>query len=363
MKVYIYSEAMDKIGKSGVGRAIFHQMTAAALNGIEVVDCMEKADVVHINTVLPRSFGLARECKKKDVPLVYHAHSTREDFRNSYIGANAVAGLFKQWLIKCYSMGDVIVTPSEYSKRLLQGYGIKNEILAISNGIDIGEYRRDEQAGREFRGKFGFAEDDKIVMSAGLLIKRKGVHDFAEIARRLPQYKFIWFGTADLRFVGKEVRSAVKNAPENLTFAGYVEKPVLQTALSGSDLFLFPSYEETEGIVVLEALAMRIPVLLRNIPVYDSWICSRGGGIGTIPTSRTASTISCGSRRTFSKTACRHWSETVTRSRARAASNEREHSLPKHTDARSSFAVKDGVNASVKYTSSYKSDVSKKLII
>ncbi len=363
MKVYIYSEAMDKIGKSGVGRATFHQMGAAAKNGIEVVDDIAKADVVHINTVLPKSYKLARELNKKGVPLVYHAHSTREDFRNSYIGANAVAGLFKQWLIKCYTQGDVIVTPSEYSKRLLRGYGIKKEIFAISNGIDLGDYQRDEEAGREFRKKYGFSEDDKIIMSAGLLIKRKGVHDFAEIARRLPQYKFIWFGTADLRLVGKEVRNAVKNAPENLTFAGYVEKPVLQTALSGSDLFLFPSYEETEGIVVLEALAMRIPVLLRNIPVYDGWICSCNGGGGTIPASRTALTILYGWRRTFLKTACRHWSRTVTRSRNRAVSNEPAHSLPKRTNARSSFAARDGVNVSVKYISPYKSDVSKKLII
>ncbi len=41
---------------------------------------------------------------------------------------------------------------------------------------------------------------------------------------------------------------------------------------SGSDLFLFPSYEETEGIVVLEALAMKIPLLLRDIPVYNGWL-------------------------------------------------------------------------------------------
>lgn len=277
MKVYIYSEAMDKIGKSGVGRAKFHQTAAVERNGVEVVDSIGDADVVHINTVLPNSPKLAKKLRKKGVPVVYHAHSTREDFRNSYIGANAVSGIFKKWLIKCYKLGDVIVTPSEYSKKLLEGYGIKNEIYAISNGIDIGEYVKNEQAGKEFRKKYGFSEDDKIIMSAGLLMKRKGVHDFAAIARRLPQYKFIWFGTADLRFVGKEVRNAVKNPPENLTFAGYVSKPELQAALSGSNLFLFPSYEETEGIVVLEALAMQIPVLLRNIPVYEGWIYSRNG--------------------------------------------------------------------------------------
>lgn len=350
MKVYIYSEAMDKIGKSGVGRAKLHQIAAAEKNGVKIVDNIDDADVVHINTVLPNSPRLAKKLRKKGVPVVYHAHSTREDFRNSYIGANAVSGLFKRWLIRCYSLGDVIVTPSEYSKSLLEGYGIKKEIYAVSNGIDINEYRRNEQAGSEFRKKYGFSENDKVVMSAGLLIKRKGVHDFAEIARRLPQYKFIWFGTADLKFVGKEVRNAVKNAPENLTFAGYVEKPELQAALSGSDLFLFPSYEETEGIVVLEALAMQIPVLLRNIPVYNGWVCSQGGGIGTIHIWRRTTTNLCVSPRIYSKSAYRRWSNWDMRSRGHGRLKPSEQSSPKYTPAQWRSAKRNNAHLS-SYTS------------
>lgn len=276
MKVYIYSEMQKKIAKSGVGRAIYHQKKALSDCGVTLVDSAEEADVVHINTVLPNSYRLAKKLRKAGKPLVYHAHSTKEDFRNSYIGSNLVAGLFKRWVISCYTKGDVIVTPSEYSKGLLKGYGIKKDIFAISNGIDLEDYRRDEQAGKEFRRKYGFSDEDKVVISVGLLIKRKGVHDFVEIARRLPQYKFIWFGSSNLNLVGREVRRAVKNAPENLIFAGYVDKPALQAAFSGSDLFMFPSYEENEGIVVLEALAMHTPALLRNIPVFNSWISSGG---------------------------------------------------------------------------------------
>lgn len=277
VKVYIYSESQNAIEKSGVGRAIYHQRQAVSACGWELVDSFEDADVVHINTVLPRSYFLARKLRKRGIPLVYHAHSTQEDFRNSYIGSNLVAKIFKWWIKKCYTKGDVIITPTPYSKGLLEGYGIKKEIFAISNGIDLDEYARNESAGAEFRKKYGFSDSDKVVMSAGLLIKRKGVCDFAELARRLPQYKFIWFGDANLKFVGKEIRNTVKNPPTNLIFAGYVDKKSLQAALSGSNLFLFPSYEETEGIVVLEALASNIPTLLRNIPVYDGWICAPAG--------------------------------------------------------------------------------------
>ena len=48
-------------------------------------------------------------------------------------------------------------------------------------------------------------------MSAGLIIKRKGILDFIELAKRMPEYQFIWFGTADLRFVGKEIATFIYN--------------------------------------------------------------------------------------------------------------------------------------------------------
>lgn len=270
--VYLNKKTQRIVEKSGIGRAHSHQMKALALNGASVVTSLDSADIVHINTVFPNSFLMGLKARRAGISLVYHAHSTMEDFRNSYIGANLASRLFKVWLKLCYSLGDVIITPTEYSKKILESYGIKKKIFAVSNGIDIDDYRRSDERGRRFREKYGFTDSDKVIMSAGLVIKRKGIEDFAELARRMPEYKFIWFGTANMRLVGRAVRDTVKNKPSNLIFAGYVEKPLLQDALSGADLFLFPSREETEGIVVLEALAMKTPVLLRDIPVYNGWL-------------------------------------------------------------------------------------------
>jgi 1,2-diacylglycerol-3-alpha-glucose alpha-1,2-glucosyltransferase len=109
-------------------------------------------------------------------------------------------------------------------------------------------------------------------MSVGLWIERKGILDFAELARRLPEYKFIWFGSANLKTVPAKVRKAVREKLPNLLFPGYVGREELRDAYRGCDLLLFPSHEETEGIVVLEALAMNTPVLLRDIPVYRDWL-------------------------------------------------------------------------------------------
>ena len=108
-------------------------------------------------------------------------------------------------------------------------------------------------------------------MAVGLYIERKGILDFVEMARRLPEYKFIWFGYTNLNTIPIKIREAVETKLDNLYFPGYVPREVLKGAYSGADLFWFPTHEETEGIVLLEALAVKIPVLIRDIPIYEGW--------------------------------------------------------------------------------------------
>lgn len=272
MKVYLYSEMQNLIEKSGVGRAIYHQQSAARKNKIELAKNLEEADIVHINTVFPKSLFLAKKAKKRGIPVVYHAHSTKEDFRNSYIGSNLFAPLFGKWIQYCYNTGTIIITPTEYSKRLLISYGIKKRVEAISNGIDLTFYDRKNADRMSFRKKYGYTAEQKVIMSVGLTIERKGISDFVELAKRMPEYQFIWFGETNLNTVPIKTRKAVRTKLPNLRFAGYVNPEELREAYGSCDLFLFPSREETEGIVVLEALAMKIPMLLRDIPVYEDWL-------------------------------------------------------------------------------------------
>lgn len=273
MKVLLHSGHYNLIEKSGVGRAIKHQMKALELNDIlYTTDPKEDFDIIHINTIFPESYLLSRKAKRQGKKVIYHAHSTEEDFRNSFLFSNQLSPLFKKWISKCYSSADLIVTPTPYAKELLDGYGLGKPVIAISNGIDLEFFRRNEEDAVRFRERFHLSGDDKVIISVGLYIERKGILDFVELAKRLPQYKFIWFGYANLNTVPSKVRTAVQTMLDNLTFAGYVPPEVLKQAYSGSDLFLFPTHEETEGIVLLEALAMKLPVLVRDIPIYQSWL-------------------------------------------------------------------------------------------
>lgn len=273
MKVLLYTEGLKAISKSGLGKAIEHQKRALEDNNIEYttdIKC-EDYDILHVNYYGPKSYDCAKRAKKKGKKIIYHAHSTEEDFKNSFIGSNMAAPIFKKWISKCYNLGDYIITPTEYSKRLLENYNLTPPIVAISNGIDTKFFERDEAKGIYFRETYNYTKDDKVIVGIGLYIERKGILDFVELAKRLPDYKFIWFGYSPLSASPNNIREAVNTKLDNLLFAGYVEQEMIKCALSGADLYLFPTLEETEGIPILEALVSRIPTLVRDIPVFEEY--------------------------------------------------------------------------------------------
>lgn len=260
--------------KSGIGRALQHQMHALDLAGIPyTTDVLGDYDVVHINTYGPRSLLLLHAAKRRGKKVIMHGHSTKEDFENSFIGSNLFAPLFGKYLAHMYKKADFIITPSEYSKQLIQSYGVTTPIVAVSNGIDLDKYQKDPRKEEVFRNYFQIQPGQKVVVCAGLYFRRKGIEDFVEVARRMPDVRFIWLGSISKWIIPRKIRKLVqRNHPANVEFPGYFKGAVFQGAMSGSDAFFFPSYEETEGIVVLEALASGQHVVLRDIPVYQGWV-------------------------------------------------------------------------------------------
>ena len=273
MKILLYTENEKILSKSGLGKAIKHQMNALDAVNIEyTTNPKDNYDIAHINFYGLKSYMLAKKLKKQGKKIIYHAHSTEEDFRNSFIFSNQISKLFKKWLIKCYTLGDAIITPTEYSKKLLKSYGIKNDIYVVSNGVELKNFEQDKEKGEEFRRKYDFKKEDKVIVGIGLYIERKGIIDFVELAKQMPEYKFIWFGYSPLIFSRKKVRKAVKTKLDNLIFAGYVEQETICKALNGCDVYIAPTFEETEGITIIEAASCKTNMIVRDIPVFKGWL-------------------------------------------------------------------------------------------
>lgn len=287
MKIKLYFGKENVIRKSGIGRAKIHQEKALELNCVDYTtdkDCLDY-DILHINTVFPDSVILLIDAKKNNKKVIYHAHSTEEDFRDSFMFSNALSGIFKKWLVFLYSKADYILTPTIYSKQLLENkYNINVPIKDISNGVDIDQFTTSDKQVDAFCKNYNITHKDIVIISVGWLFERKGFDTFVDVARLLPEYKFIWFGDIQGSRPTLKIQRILSDLPSNVILPGYVSGDIIKGAYGRSDVFFFPSREETEGIVVLEAFASKCNVLVRDIPVFDPWLvhgknCLKGSSV------------------------------------------------------------------------------------
>lgn len=274
MKVCLFFENYENIKQSGVGKAAEHQKAALDAAGIEyTMDPNDDYDILHINTIFVKSLSTIKKARKKGAKIIYHAHSTPEDTRNSFIFSNLVTWFLKWYLKKLYNSADLVITPTPYSKNLLLNHGVNVPIIALSNGVNLNKFCPSDEKTKEFLDYFSLKENEACVVSAGLWIKRKGILDFIEVAKRMPEVKFIWFGYTNPKLIPRKIRNAIKtDHPKNCIFPGYMSGNVFEGAFSGASMFFFPSLEETEGIVILEALSSKTLTVTRDIPVYDGWM-------------------------------------------------------------------------------------------
>ncbi|MFB6162745.1 MAG: glycosyltransferase family 4 protein [Halococcoides sp.] len=287
MRVCHYLEFADQLDRSGIGTSVDHQRRALADTPIEVTRSpwrgggplggaralatarspLADVDVVHLNVIGPASLAVALSARARSIPLVLHAHVTREDFRDSFRGSNHLAGPLGAYLKRFYSLADLVLCPSEYTRETLREYPIDAPIRPITNGIDIDSLDGFQEFREPTREKYDL--DGLVVFSVGNVFERKGLSTFGRLAEET-DYEFAWFGPYDS---GPQASAAVRewtsDPPDNLTFTGWVEDK--RAAFGAGDIYCFPTKVENQGIAVLEAMATGKPCVLRDLPVFREY--------------------------------------------------------------------------------------------
>jgi 1,2-diacylglycerol-3-alpha-glucose alpha-1,2-galactosyltransferase len=226
------------------------------------------ADVVHIHTTGPYAI---KKLFFDHGAKVISAHVTPDSFVGSIIGAKYWYRIAKWYLRWFYNRADVVLAVSQEVYDQLTLMGVRKKIELVPNTINTDLFRSTPELKRQARERLGIAQDEFVVICSGQVQPRKRVDTFIRCAKTLPELNFIWVGGIPFGQIAAghvEMQKLMDNPPTNVSFTGVIPREDVVNYYVGADVFMLPSDQETFGIVIVEAAAAGLPVLLRDLEQY-----------------------------------------------------------------------------------------------
>lgn len=230
------------------------------------------ADIRHYHTI-NLEFFLSIPFTKIRSSSVGYVHFLPETLENSIKLPRFAKKVFYKYVISFYKSMDYLITVNPYFIEKLVAYGIDREkITYIPNYVSSKKfYKLDKKAKNNIRKKYNIDKDKFVVLCVGQLQKRKGIYDFIEVAKSLPNVEFVWAGGFSFKKISdgySEIKKILENPPPNVKFLGIVPREEMNNIYNMADVMFLPSYEELFPMTVLESANCRLPILLRDIELY-----------------------------------------------------------------------------------------------
>ncbi|MEN2983793.1 MAG: glycosyltransferase family 4 protein [Dictyoglomaceae bacterium] len=225
-------------------------------------------DIAHLHTPGPYAVSKGMISGRR---LVISAHVIPASLIGSLVLVNIWLPFFTQYLKYYYNLADCVIAVSPKVKEELENLGIKAPIYFVPNPVNLERFYPSIEKKKRIREKLGISMLDFVAVSSGQIQPRKGIDTFIEVARKLPDVKFVWVGGQPFSVFTAgfiELQEKIKNAPPNVIFTGIVPYEEMTDYYNLGDVFFFPSYQENLPMAVLEASSCGLPLLLRDILEY-----------------------------------------------------------------------------------------------
>lgn len=217
----------------------------------------EDFSIIHAHDWL--SFPAGVKAKKvSGKPLIAHVHAIEYDRCDARAVNPAICAIERQGL----RAANKVIAVSDYTRqRIHQFYGIAlNKIEVVHNGINIAKHTTKKPTLKSLK-----SGGKKMVLFVGRLTYQKGVDYFVEAAFKAlkinPKLIFMVVGSGDMTFQIIE-QAAALGISDKVFFPGFLRGIELENIYRAADLYVMPSVSEPFGIVALEALSNKVPVIV-----------------------------------------------------------------------------------------------------
>lgn len=233
---------------------------AAALS--ERLDAF-KADIFHAHHPFLLGDTALRLAASRNVPVIFTHHTRYEDYTH-YVPFDSPA--LKQAAINLSTefanLCDGVIAPSASIARMVKRRGVFTPVKVVPTGIDVDAFARGD--GARARARLGIPPRAFVVGHVGRLAPEKNLPFLAEaVALFLKENSGVRFLVVGSGPAEEELLDTVRRhgVERRLVLGGQMTGQPLHDAYRAMDVFAFASFSETQGLVVAEAMAARLPVV------------------------------------------------------------------------------------------------------
>ncbi|TDA64468.1 MAG: glycosyltransferase family 4 protein [Clostridia bacterium] len=220
-------------------------------------------DIIHCHS--PFLLGQAGNWwgRRLGLPVVFTYHTLYDQYVHyvplpSFVTRPLVVSWARAFCNSC----QLVVAPTPIVKARLQAQGVKTPVLAIPTGIDLEEFTDPEP--KWLRAGLRLAPETKIVLSVARFSREKNLgfllRTFARIRQLYPQVHLVLVGIGSPAGLARLARRLGVAAAVTLV-GRKLPRAELAKYYAGSDVFLYTSVTETQGIIIGEAQAAGLPVV------------------------------------------------------------------------------------------------------
>ena len=248
----------------------------------------EKAfDVIHVHHPFWMGWKGLRLGKKYKLPVVLTYHTRLELYAHllpafQLIFKNIISHkMIKKFAQKCNG----IISPTSTAKEYLSNIGVSRKKYVIPTGINCEKYDEiTDEAVNDLRKKY-VASDEVLSCTVTRLSKEKNIYFMLEALQEIKEttainFKHLIIGDGG-EFKAIEQYIIENDLGEYITLVGKVDPEEIIKYYLASDLFLFTSLSETQGMVILEAMAGGCPVVAIRASGIEDIIENKSNGYKT----------------------------------------------------------------------------------
>ncbi len=223
-------------------------------------------DIVHIHTPFVAHYAGLKLAKLLNIPVLETYHTFFEDYLHHYLPW--IPTFAARWLARKVSKAQCnqmqgIVAPSQPMLDVLRSYGVNSTADVIATGLQTSSFN--EADGEAFKQKYGIALQRPMLLYVGRVAHEKNIGFLLEVTKLLidsvPDVLLVITGEGPAL---PNLRTSVKaqGIEPNVQFIGYLDRNTeLNACYKAADIFVFASKSETQGLVLLEAMAQGTPVV------------------------------------------------------------------------------------------------------